>query len=185
MWAIEDCRHVSGRLERLLVAAGERVVRVPPRLMAGARAAARERGKSDPIDALAVARAAIREGAGAAAGGAAGGRASWTSACCSIIVRPRRASAASAQQRLALAPARPLRRSGVPAGALDRAVWLDRVAGAGSPRRADSAGADRPRAELAGSARSPARSDELEREIGALVDELAPAAAWPSPAAAR
>ncbi len=29
VWAIEDCRHVSGRLERCLVAQGERVVRVP------------------------------------------------------------------------------------------------------------------------------------------------------------
>jgi transposase len=41
--------------------AGERVVRVPPRLMAGARQAVRALGKSDPIDALAVARAALRE----------------------------------------------------------------------------------------------------------------------------
>jgi transposase len=60
-WAIEDCRHVSGRLERELLAAGEQVVRVPPKLMAGARQGARTRGKSDPIDALAVARAALRE----------------------------------------------------------------------------------------------------------------------------
>jgi transposase len=62
VWAIEDCRHVSGALERFLVARGERVVRVAPKLMAGARHSARERGKSDPIDALAVARAALREG---------------------------------------------------------------------------------------------------------------------------
>src|SRR6266498_2471264 len=59
VWAIEDCRHVSGRLERFLVARGERVA---PKLMAGARESARTRGKSDPIDALAVARAALREG---------------------------------------------------------------------------------------------------------------------------
>ena len=43
-------------------ARGERVVRVAPKLMAGARRGARERGKSDRIDALAVARAALREG---------------------------------------------------------------------------------------------------------------------------
>ena len=61
VWAVEDCRHVSARLERALLAAGERVVRVPPKLMAGARDSARTRGKSDPIDALAVARAALRE----------------------------------------------------------------------------------------------------------------------------
>jgi transposase len=60
-WAIEDCRHLSRRLERDLLAAGEQVVRVPPKLMAGARRSARTPGKSDPIDALAVARAALRE----------------------------------------------------------------------------------------------------------------------------
>ncbi|MGH3131375.1 MAG: IS110 family transposase [Gaiellaceae bacterium] len=62
VWAIEDCRHVSGRLERFLLARGERIVRVPPKLMAGARQGGRARGKSDQIDALAVARAALREG---------------------------------------------------------------------------------------------------------------------------
>jgi transposase len=62
VWAIEDCRHVSGRLERALIAAGERVIRIPPALTANARRAARTPGKSDPIDATAVARAALREG---------------------------------------------------------------------------------------------------------------------------
>jgi transposase len=60
-WALEDCRHVSRRLERELLAAGEAVVRVSPKLTAGARRTGREQGKSDPIDALAVARAALRE----------------------------------------------------------------------------------------------------------------------------
>src|SRR5512133_2064268 len=60
-WAVEDCRHLSRRLERDLLGAGEQVVRVPPKLMANARDAARSYGKSDPIDALAVARAALRE----------------------------------------------------------------------------------------------------------------------------
>jgi transposase len=62
VWAIEDVRHVSGRLERELIRHGQAVVRVPPRLMAGARPAGRLRGKSDPIDAAAVALAAIRAG---------------------------------------------------------------------------------------------------------------------------
>jgi transposase len=44
-----------------LLAAGEQIVRVPPKLMAHARDSARTYGKSDPIDALAVARAALRE----------------------------------------------------------------------------------------------------------------------------
>jgi transposase len=61
LWALEDCRHVSGSLERFLLARGERVVRVPPRLMGEARKGGRQAGKSDAIDALAVARAALRE----------------------------------------------------------------------------------------------------------------------------
>jgi transposase len=61
IWAIEDCRHVSGALERFLLVRGEQVVRVAPKLMAGARRSARERGKSDRIDAVAIARAALRE----------------------------------------------------------------------------------------------------------------------------
>jgi len=60
-WAVEDCRHLSRRLEADLLAAGEQIVRVPPKMMAHARDAARTYGKSDPIDALAVARAALRE----------------------------------------------------------------------------------------------------------------------------
>jgi len=60
-WAVEDCRHLSRRLERDMLAAGESLVRVPPKMMAHARDAARTYGKSDPIDAMAVARAALRE----------------------------------------------------------------------------------------------------------------------------
>src|SRR3954470_2191489 len=62
VWALEDCRHVSGSLERFLIARGERVLRIPTHLTATARRSARQRGKSDPIDALNVARAALREG---------------------------------------------------------------------------------------------------------------------------
>ncbi|MGZ6723590.1 MAG: IS110 family RNA-guided transposase [Solirubrobacteraceae bacterium] len=61
VWALEDCRHVSGSFERFLVERGERVVRVTSKLMADARRRARGRGKSDRIDAIAVARAALRE----------------------------------------------------------------------------------------------------------------------------
>jgi transposase len=57
--ALEDVRHVSGRLERALVESGIWVVRVPPRLMGQARRSGRQRGKSDPIDAAAIARAAL------------------------------------------------------------------------------------------------------------------------------
>jgi len=61
LWAIEDCRQLTRALERELILAGEQLVRVPPKLMAPERRAGRQRGKSDPIDALAVARAALRE----------------------------------------------------------------------------------------------------------------------------
>lgn len=59
-FALEDCRHLTRRLEADLLDAGRRVVRVPTRLMAGARRSGRQPGKSDPIDAEAVAVAALR-----------------------------------------------------------------------------------------------------------------------------
>jgi transposase len=62
VWVIEDCRHVSGPLERFLLDHGERVARLAPHLMAHARTHVATRGKSDPIDALAVARAALAHG---------------------------------------------------------------------------------------------------------------------------
>jgi transposase len=127
IWAIEDCRHVSGSLERFLVASGERVVRVPPKLMGESRCGERTRGKSDPIDALAVARAALREGPETLPG------AHLDEAALELkllldhredLVRAR----SDDQQRLRwhlhdLWPDLEL-----PAGCLDRVVWLDRVA---------------------------------------------------------
>jgi transposase len=61
LFAVEDGRHVTSGLERFLLERGEEIVRVAPKLMAGARRSARTRGKSDPIDARAVAFAALRE----------------------------------------------------------------------------------------------------------------------------
>jgi transposase len=62
VWAIEDCRHVSARLEGALLAAGERVIRVPAEVTGRTRKTARTVGKSDPIDARAVALAVVRDG---------------------------------------------------------------------------------------------------------------------------
>jgi transposase len=53
---------MSRAVERALLGAGERVVRVPPRRMGAFRRGERERGESDQIDALAVARAVVRDG---------------------------------------------------------------------------------------------------------------------------
>jgi transposase len=61
LWAVEDCRQLTRWLERQLLAVGEELVRVPPKLTVPERRAGRTRGKSDPIDALAIARAALRE----------------------------------------------------------------------------------------------------------------------------
>src|SRR4051794_3954371 len=61
LWAVEDCRQLTRWLERQLLGVGEQLVRVPPKLTVPERRAGRTRGKSDPIDALAIARAALRE----------------------------------------------------------------------------------------------------------------------------
>ena len=61
VFAVEDCRHVSGPLERELAASGQRVVRVAPARAVRERRRGRRRGKSDVIDAEAVARAYVRQ----------------------------------------------------------------------------------------------------------------------------
>jgi transposase len=61
LWALEDCRHVTRGLERMLQRERQRLVRVPPRLTAPERRRGRVRGRSDLIDALALARAALGE----------------------------------------------------------------------------------------------------------------------------
>jgi transposase len=61
LWAVEDCRQLTRWLEAQLLGVGEELVRVPPKLTVPERRAGRRRGKSDPIDALAIARAALRE----------------------------------------------------------------------------------------------------------------------------
>ena len=50
------------RSKRFLIARGERVLRVSTKLMADSRRTARTRGKSDSIDSIAVARAALARG---------------------------------------------------------------------------------------------------------------------------
>src|SRR5436309_11188435 len=61
LWAVEDCRQLTRWLERQLLGVGGELVRVPPKLTVAERRAGRTRGKSNPIDALAIARAALRE----------------------------------------------------------------------------------------------------------------------------
>jgi transposase len=61
LWALEECRLLTPWLERQLLDLGEELVRVSPKLTVPERRAGSTRGKSDPIDALAVARAALCE----------------------------------------------------------------------------------------------------------------------------
>jgi transposase len=171
LWALEDCRHVSVSLERFLLASGERVVRVPPKLMAGARRSARRRGKSDAIDALAVARAALREPELPSA------RLEGASRELRLLLDHREdlvAERTRIQQRLRwhlheLEPELEL-----PVGCLDRRVWLERL-GRRLARRLQTAQVRICR-ELVGRCRElSGRARELERELAVLVSAHAPA----------
>ena len=172
VWAIEDCRHVSGGLERFLVASGERVVRVPPKLMGQSRKGSRERGKSDPIDAANVARAALREGVESLPAAYLDEEAMEIKLLLDHrenLVRAR----SSDQRRLRWHLHQLFPELEIPAGALDRMVWLERIAGRLS--RAPQDARVRVARELLRSIRSQARrAGELEREIAALVKAKAP-----------
>jgi transposase len=167
VWAIEDCRHVSGSFERFLIAAGERVVRVPPKMMGQSRRAERTRGKSDPIDALAIARAALKEGPETLPG------AYLDESSMEIkllldhrenLVRAR----SEDQQRLRWHLHDLWPELEIPAGALDRLVWLDRVLRKLS--RCEQSARVRIARELVRVIRERTRrAGELEREIAGLV----------------
>lgn len=172
VWAIEDCRHVSGRLESALIVAGERAVRVAPKLMAGARRGGRERGKSDPIDALAVARASLREGIENLPAAQLEGQ----SLDLRLLLDHRDdlvAQRTDEQRRLRWHLHALELGDDIPAGALDRKVWLDRV----SRRLARQPQTTRVRIarELLRSITVKVRrARELEREIKTLVEDQAP-----------
>lgn len=172
VWAVEDCRHVSTRLERALLAAGERVVRVPPKLMAGARDSARTRGKSDPIDALAIARAALREPDLPVA------THDDTSRELRLLVDHREdliGERTRMQNRLRWHLHELDPELAVPARGLDRFVVLDRLAG-WLAERADGGMVARLAAELVADIRAvTTRINALESEITALVGKAAPA----------
>lgn len=61
-WGIEGAGQYGHPLAQQLIATGERVVEVNPRLTATMRRGSRARGKSDRLDALAVARVVAQEG---------------------------------------------------------------------------------------------------------------------------
>lgn len=172
VWAIEDCRHVSGGLERFLVASGERVIRVSPRLMGASRRGSRQRGKSDPIDAANVARAALQEGVEGLPAAYLDEEAMEIKLLLDHrenLVRAR----ADDQRRLRWHLHQLWPQLEVPAGALDRMVWLDRIAG--RLCRVPQDARVRIARELVRSIRSRVRrANQLEREIKVLVEAKTP-----------
>ena len=172
VWAIEDCRHVSGAFERFLIAHGERVVRVAPKHMAGARRASRERGKSDSIDAFSVARAALKEGIDKLPAAHLDGAALDIR----LLVDHREdllAARGQDQQRLRWHLHDLWPELEIPAGALDTAKWL----GKASRRLARAPQTTRVRIarELVRHiTNSTKRIRELETEVAALVESYAP-----------
>lgn len=172
IWAIEDCRHVSGSFERFLLSSGERVVRVPPMLMGQSRRAERERGKSDPIDALAIARAALREGPENLPG------AHLDEAALRVkLLLDHREDLVKArsedQQRLRWHLHDLFPEFEVPLGGLDRFLWLDRIARKLS-RAEKSTRAQIARELVAEIRRRTRRANQLETEIRSLVKAQAP-----------
>jgi transposase len=171
LWALEDCRHVTRGLEQALLERGERLVRVPPRLTAPQRRRGRARGKSDRVDALAVARAALQE---------------------PLLDSPRQgeerlrelkllvdhrddlvAERRRAQQRLRwhLHELDPSLR--VPLGALDRTIWIERLNR--QLARRDQTTLVRIARDLLGRCRTLTRSiAELDHELQARTATLAP-----------
>jgi transposase len=172
VWAVEDCRHVSGKLERFLLARGERVVRVPPKLMAGRRRASREAGKSDPIDALAVARAALEEGIGTLPIACLEGPAREVK----LLLDHREdlvAERTRMQCRLRWLLHDRWPELELPMGCLDRLVWLERLAGR-LARGAQDADVRVMRAQVRRIKDLTREANTLERELGLLVRGLQP-----------
>lgn len=172
VWAIEDCRHVSGALERFLLGRGERVVRVPPKLMAGARRSARQPGKSDPIDALAVGHAALREGIETLPGAHVDERALEIRLLLDhhdALVQAR----SDDQRRLRWHLHDLWPELEIPAGALDRDKWIDKVARR-LARAEQTARVRVARDQLAAIRARTRRVRELERELAVLVAAYAP-----------
>ena len=172
LWALEDCRQLTRQLERTLIAAGERLVRVPPKLMAPQRRSSRVRGKSDPLDALAVARAALRE---PHLDHPRPGEERLRELKLLVdhrddLVDERR----RAQQRLRWHLHELDPQLVVPAGALDRPVWLDRLAR--RLGRQEQTLLVRIARELLGRCRSLTRTIlALDRELQARIERTAPA----------
>jgi len=170
LWALEDCRHLSVSLERFLLASGERVVRVPPRLMGRARLTSRRRGKSDAIDALAVAQAALRERSLPVA------RLAGAERDVRLLLDHREdlvGERTRAQNRLRWHLHELMPELELPAGCLDRRCWLTRLAGRlGRVEQTVQVRICRELVRRIGELTR--RANALEQELSALIEEQAP-----------
>jgi transposase len=175
MWAIEDCRGLSRRFEQALIAAGERVVRVPPKMMGASRRGEREPGKSDQIVARAVARAVVREGSERFRAAFLDERALEIRLLAGhrsdlVAERTRQIN----RLRWHLVDLCPELEAQIPARQLDSVVRLDRIAR--RLRREQRTARTRIALELVASIRSISRqADGIERELRALVIAYRPA----------
>jgi transposase len=155
-----------------LIGRGESVVRVPPKLMAGRRRGSRLAGKSDPIDALAVARAALEEG--------------LDTLPVAVLEGPAREVKLLLDHREDLIGERTRIQSRLrwllhdrwpelelPAGCLDRLVWLERLAGRLARCRQD-ADVRVMRAQVRRLKQLTREANTLERELLLLVRGLQP-----------
>jgi transposase len=174
VWALEDCRHVSRRLEEALLGAGERVVRVAPRFTGLGRREERRPGKSDAIDALAVARAGSAR-APSASQSPSSMSGQWRSACSQTTAATWSQSAPGPRTGCAGTSSSSARswRRGLPSGSLDRGVRLRAIAEC-------LAGIETTRARLARElldriAEIGREAKHLEAEIGQLVRSHRPA----------
>jgi transposase len=175
VWAIEDCRHLSRHIEQALITAGERVVRVAPKMMGQARRGEREPGKSDQIDARAVARAVVREGVERFPAAFLDERALEIRLLADhrsdlIAERTKQIN----RLRWHLVDLCPELEAQIPARRLDSGVMLDRIAR--RLRREERTARVRVALELLASIRSSSRrADQIERELRALIVAYRPA----------
>jgi transposase len=175
VWAIEDCRHLSRRFEQALIAAGERVVRVPPKMMGQARRGEREPGKSDQIDARAVARAVVKDGVERFPAAFLDERALEIRLLADhrsglVAERTRQIN----RLRWHLVDLCPELEARIPARQLDHGVMLDRIAR--RLRREDHTARTRIALELVVSIRAISRqANQVERELRSLIMDYRPA----------
>ena len=187
VWAIEDCRHVSRRLEQALLAAGERVVRVAPHRM-GASRRGRARAGQVGRDRRAGGRARGRQGRRRAVPGRVPGRAGDGDPAAVRSPQGSRPERTRIQNRLRwhLLELCPELEASLKRGALSTTArsWTGWTGGCGSSSPSVRRAGSRARRSRT-SAASPARPISSKRELLELIKRLPARSCWPSRGAGR